>query len=144
MYVAACTRSLTSACTQDCIDAGLTPRITNVDVPTPSIWAPIDCNIAHKSPISGSRAALEMVVTPSATTAAIRCATEDTVVCQFELCTHRLESGQVHVDRSTTEVITTWKRQLHISEPTDERTEDIDRGSNSICQSKGDHGRNST
>ena len=43
-----------------------------VDVPIPSMRHPIFRSMLHKSTISGSRAALRIVVTPLATTAAIR------------------------------------------------------------------------
>ena len=49
-----------------------TPVIVIVDNPAPSIWAPIWLSISQRSTTSGSRAALWMVVTPSASTAAIR------------------------------------------------------------------------
>ena len=43
-----------------------------MEVPTPSIRAPIFFSISHKSTISGSRAALRRVVVPSARTDAIK------------------------------------------------------------------------
>ncbi|SKV43086.1 Uncharacterised protein [Mycobacteroides abscessus subsp. abscessus] len=43
-----------------------------MDVPAPSISAPICTSMVHRSTTSGSRAALWMVVTPSASTAAIK------------------------------------------------------------------------
>ena len=49
-----------------------TPVMVIVGEPAPSTCAPIWFNIVHRSTTSGSRAALWMVVTPSATTAAIR------------------------------------------------------------------------
>ena len=48
-----------------------TPSITKVDVPTPSICAPISISIKQMSTISGSRAALSIVLRPWARTAAI-------------------------------------------------------------------------
>ena len=48
-----------------------TPVTTKVDVPVPSMVAPIDASMRQMSTISGSRAALSMTVTPSAVTAAI-------------------------------------------------------------------------
>ncbi len=49
-----------------------TPWMLRVDVPTPSMSAPIDCSIVQMSTISGSRAALSITVSPSARTAAMR------------------------------------------------------------------------
>ncbi len=49
-----------------------TPSMVMVAVPTPSIRAPIWASNCARSMISGSRAALSMIVVPSASTAAIR------------------------------------------------------------------------
>ena len=49
-----------------------TPVIVRVDEPAPETWAPIWLSMSHRSTTSGSRAALWIVVTPSARTAAIR------------------------------------------------------------------------
>ena len=48
-----------------------TPSITSVEVATPSMRAPIDWSIWHRSVISGSRATLSITVVPRASTAAI-------------------------------------------------------------------------
>ena len=50
----------------------VTPCTVSVELPTPSILAPICCSIVHRSTISGSRAALSITVVPSASTAAMR------------------------------------------------------------------------
>ena len=50
---------------------GSTPRTTSVAVPMPEMSAPIATNISQRSTTSGSRAALSIVVTPSAYTAAV-------------------------------------------------------------------------
>ena len=54
------------------LQLGARPRSTSVDVPAPSIRAPIAVSIVQMSTISGSRAALSISVMPSARTAAIR------------------------------------------------------------------------
>jgi hypothetical protein len=48
-----------------------TPSTVMVDVPAPSIEAPIALSIEHRSTISGSRAALSTTVVPLASTAAM-------------------------------------------------------------------------
>ncbi len=53
------------------IEGAGTPSTVIVDVPAPSIWAPIAVSIAQMSAISGSRAALSMTVVPWARTAAM-------------------------------------------------------------------------
>ena len=67
--VPATIRSVTVACSVGCIRS--TPSTTRVDVPIPSIRAPIEPSIWHRSTISGSRATLSITVVPSASTAAI-------------------------------------------------------------------------
>ena len=52
-------------------EPGSTPRTTRVAVPMPEMSAPIATNISQRSTTSGSRAALSIVVTPSANTAAV-------------------------------------------------------------------------
>jgi hypothetical protein len=64
-------RSATTAYSQPCSFS--TPVTTKVSVSNPSIFAPIAINIFARSVISGSRAALRIVVTPSANAAAIQC-----------------------------------------------------------------------
>ncbi|CAB4610061.1 unannotated protein [freshwater metagenome] len=49
----------------------LTPVIFKVGEPKPSIFAPIEINIWPRSTISGSRAALSIMVTPFARTDAV-------------------------------------------------------------------------
>ena len=49
-----------------------TPWMVTSEVPSPSILAPMDFNISHRSTISGSRAALWRTVVPSAKTAAVK------------------------------------------------------------------------
>ena len=63
-------RSPITRCSVGCSRA--TPVIVIVGDPAPSICAPIWLSIVHRSTTSGSRAALWIVVTPSARTAAIR------------------------------------------------------------------------
>ncbi len=63
-------RSATTAYSQPCSFS--TPVTTKVSVSKPSIFAPIAINIFARSVISGSRAALRIVVTPSANAAAIK------------------------------------------------------------------------
>ena len=48
-----------------------TPVIVKVGEPKPSIFAPIEINICPRSTISGSRAALSIIVTPFASTDAV-------------------------------------------------------------------------
>jgi hypothetical protein len=69
-HVPATIRSGTIECVVG--DSASTPSTASVDVPRPSIFAPICCSIWHRSTISGSRAALSMTVVPVASTAAIR------------------------------------------------------------------------
>ena len=59
-------RSATTAWSVACREPWSTPCTISVDDPAPSTSAPIDVNIAHRSPISGSRAALSMTVVPLA------------------------------------------------------------------------------
>ena len=68
--VPATIRSATASWRTGCSTS--TPSISNVEVPIPSIWAPMATNIWHRSTISGSRAALSIAVVPLASTAAIR------------------------------------------------------------------------
>ena len=68
-HVPATMRSATALCRTGCNAS--TPSISSVDVPMPSICAPIATNIWHRSTISGSRAALSIAVLPLASTAAI-------------------------------------------------------------------------
>ena len=49
----------------------LTPEIVSSDVPMPEICPPIETNMLQMSTISGSRAALSIIVCPLAVTAAI-------------------------------------------------------------------------
>ena len=69
-----------------------TPVISRVDEPMPSIWAPIDTIIRHRSTISGSRAALSMTVVPLASTAA---------VMMFSVAPTLGKSSQIVVPRSS-------------------------------------------
>ena len=52
-------------------ESSSTPVTRSVDVPMPSISAPMANSIRQRSWTSGSRAALSITVTPSASTAAI-------------------------------------------------------------------------
>ena len=58
----------------------------------PSICAPIDTSIRHRSTISGSRAALSMTVVPFASTAAVR---------MFSVAPTLGKSNQIVVPRSS-------------------------------------------
>ena len=67
--VPATMRSGTIACSVG--ESLSTPSMVSVELPAPSILAPICSSIWHRSTISGSRAALSMTVVPLARTAAI-------------------------------------------------------------------------
>ena len=67
--VPATIRSVTVACSTGCSRS--TPSTTRVEVPIPSMRAPIATSIWHRSMISGSRATLSITVVPLASTAAI-------------------------------------------------------------------------
>ena len=75
-----------------------TPCTTSVELPTPSILAPICCSIVHRSTISGSRAALSIIVVPSASTAAIR---------MFSVAPTLGKSSQICAPRSSSACATT-------------------------------------
>ena len=70
-YVAAWMRSGTVRWSAGRSAPRSTPRTTIVDVPMPEMSAPIATSIWQRSTTSGSRAALSIVVTPSAKTAAV-------------------------------------------------------------------------
>ncbi len=67
--VPATMRSVTVRCSTGCSPS--TPSITRVEVEIPSMSAPIETSIWHRSMISGSRATLSITVLPLASTAAI-------------------------------------------------------------------------
>ena len=100
--------------------------MTSVDVPMPVMFAPIATRNSQRSVISGSRAALSMRVTPSASTAAVsrfsvaptRREVEGDVgavepvgerlevpVAELERGPHRFQARHVHVDRTGTEIV---------------------------------------
>ena len=63
--------------------------------------------------------------------------TNDSVSRDIKRCTHRFESTQMHVNRSTTEVVTTGQGNINLSASTEQWPDQIDRGSNAISQFKG-------
>ena len=52
----------------------------------------------------------------------------DVLVGEGERRPHRLEPGDVHVDRTGAEVVTTWHRHAHVAASGQQRAEHIDRG----------------
>ena len=67
--VAASMRSGMTSCSAPC--SSLTPVMVMVGLPAPVIFAPMALRKCARSTTSGSQAALSMMVTPSASTAAI-------------------------------------------------------------------------
>ena len=58
----------------------------------------------------------------------------DVAIAGLEPRPHRLEAGDVHVDRSCPEVVATGQRQTHVSASCQQRTEHIDRGPDPLDQ----------
>ena len=116
----------------------------------------------HRSTISGSRAALSSTVVPLATTAAMRMFSVaptlgnsrvmsapsstsarrlEVAVAQLERRPHRLEAGEVHVDRAGAEVVAAGQRELGVPEPAEQRAEHVDRRPDLLGQLVGRLGR---
>ena len=114
----------------------------------PVMSAPIATSIWHRSTTSGSRAALSIVVTPSANTAAVTMFSVaptlgngerdvgavqpvggrlDLAVAELERRAHRLQPGDVHVDRPGAEVVAAGHRQAHPAAAGEQRAEHVDR-----------------
>ena len=130
--------------------AGRLPRWSSVEVPIPSILAPICCSIWHRSTISGSRAALSITVVPSASTAAIstfsvaptlgkssqtvapveplRRAGDDVAVLVLELGAELGQPGDVEVERPAADRVAARHRHLGPAAAGDQRPQDADRG----------------
>ena len=154
-YVAAWMRSGTVRWSTGCSEPGSTPRTTSVAVPMPEMSAPIATNISQRSTTSGSLAALSIVVTPSANTAAVTMFSVaptlgnpkrdlgavqavggrlQLAVAELELGTHRLQPGDVHVDRPGAEVVAAGHRQAHPTAAREQRAEHVDRGPDALDQ----------
>ena len=144
--VAASTRSGIVSCFAACSSS--TPSTSIVDVPAPSMCAPIALRRSARSEISGSRAALSMTVVPLASAAAMRMFSvaptlgnssvtaaprkpvgeaADIAVLELEGRAERLEARQVHVDRPRTEVVATRERDAGLAAPGEQGTEHADR-----------------
>ena len=140
-----------------------TPVTTSVAVPMPSMRAPIFTRKSHRSMISGSRAALSIVVTPSASTAAVtRFSVAPTlgksnVIVGTVQPLGRAPRGtpwanlnsapiasrpcDVQVDRAGAEVVAARHRQPHVTASGEQRAEHVDRGPDPLDQLVRGHGR---
>ena len=116
--------------------------------------APIATSNSHRSTISGSRAALSIVVTLGEhgggqdvlggadarelerDVGAVQAVGGrlDVAVAELERRAHRLEPGEVHVDRPGAEVVAAGHRQLHVAEAGEQRAEHVDRGADALDQ----------
>ena len=133
-----------------------TPSTLSVDVPAPSIRAPIAVSIAQMSTISGSRAALSISVTPLASTAAISrfsvaptlgkssqivapCRPpgadgDDEPVLAGDLGAHPGQAGDVHVQPARADRVAARVRDPHVPAAGQQRAEHADRGAQPAYQ----------